>query len=96
MIARKAIEHIDQHIEGLLGGVEPVHDDFNRVFFEELNAAEHIGGNLRITVYANYGGLAFEEEGERCSQLLTGPKVKVMVMGNHGVMVIGDTVADAF
>ncbi|TPI13908.1 MULTISPECIES: class II aldolase and adducin N-terminal domain-containing protein [unclassified Mesorhizobium] len=50
----------------------------------------------RHVVDANYGGLAFEEEGERCSQLLTDPKVKVMVMGNHGVMVIGDTVADAF
>ncbi len=40
--------------------------------------------------------MAFEEEGERCSQLLTDPKVKVMIMGNHGVMVIGDTVADTF
>ena len=30
-----------------------------------------------------------------CS-LLTDPKVKVMVMGNHGVLVIGDTVADTF
>ncbi|TIX07693.1 MAG: hypothetical protein E5V46_28380, partial [Mesorhizobium sp.] len=28
--------------------------------------------------------------------LLTDPKVKVMVMGNHGVLVIGDTVADTF
>jgi len=50
----------------------------------------------RHVVDANYGGLAFEEEGERCSQLLTDPKVKVMVMGNHGVLVIGDTVADTF
>lgn len=44
----------------------------------------------------HYGGLAFEEEGERCSKLLADPKNKVMVMGNHGVLVIGDTVADAF
>ena len=43
-----------------------------------------------------FGGLAFEEEGERCAQLFTDPKCKVMVMGNHGVMVIGDTVADTF
>ncbi|BCG91627.1 class II aldolase and adducin N-terminal domain-containing protein [Mesorhizobium sp. 131-2-1] len=50
----------------------------------------------RHVVDANYGGLAFDEEGERCSQLLTDPKVKVMVMGNHGVLVIGDTVADTF
>ncbi len=50
----------------------------------------------RHVVDDGYGGLAFEEEGERCSQLLQDPKVKVMVMGNHGVMVIGDTVGDAF
>jgi ribulose-5-phosphate 4-epimerase/fuculose-1-phosphate aldolase len=50
----------------------------------------------RHVVDAHYGGLAFEEEGERCSALLTDPKVKVMVMGNHGVRVIGDSVGDAF
>ncbi len=43
-----------------------------------------------------YGGLAFEEEGERCAQLLQDPKQFVMVMGNHGVMVIGQTVAQTF
>ena len=50
----------------------------------------------RHVVDNHYGGLAFEEEGERCSQLLSDPKVKVMVMGNHGILVIGDNVADAF
>jgi ribulose-5-phosphate 4-epimerase/fuculose-1-phosphate aldolase len=50
----------------------------------------------RHVVDEHYGGLAFEEEGERCSQLLADPKVKVMVMGNHGVLVIGHSVADAF
>jgi len=50
----------------------------------------------RHVVDDNYGGLAFEEEGERCSQLLSDPKIQVMVMGNHGVMVIGDTVGEAF
>ncbi len=50
----------------------------------------------RHVIDENYGGLAFEEEGERCSALLTDPKVKVMIMGNHGVLVIGDTVADTF
>jgi ribulose-5-phosphate 4-epimerase/fuculose-1-phosphate aldolase len=43
-----------------------------------------------------YGGLAFEEEGERCSQLLADRRHKVMIMGNHGILVIGDTVADTF
>ncbi|MEL7100266.1 MAG: class II aldolase and adducin N-terminal domain-containing protein [Pseudomonadota bacterium] len=50
----------------------------------------------RIVVDEDYGGLAFEEEGERCAQLFDDPKKKVMVMGNHGIMVIGDTVADTF
>ncbi len=43
-----------------------------------------------------YGGLAFEGEGERCAALMTDPAKKVMVMGSHGVMVIGDSVADTF
>jgi ribulose-5-phosphate 4-epimerase/fuculose-1-phosphate aldolase len=32
----------------------------------------------------------------RCALLLKDPKVRVMVMGNHGVLVIGDSVADTF
>ena len=50
----------------------------------------------RHVVDESYGGLAFEEEGERCCQLLADPKIKTLVMGNHGVMIIGDSVADAF
>ena len=50
----------------------------------------------RHVVDDSYGGLAFEEEGERCAQLFQDPKVQVMVMGNHGVMVIGDNVGEAF
>lgn len=50
----------------------------------------------RVVVDENYGGLAFEEEGERCAQLFDDPRKKVMVMGNHGVMVIGETVAETF
>lgn len=50
----------------------------------------------RQVIDADYGGLAFEEEGERCARLFTDPKAKVMVMGNHGVLVIGDSVAETF
>lgn len=50
----------------------------------------------RYVIDDGYGGLAFEDEGERCAALLTDPKKKVMIMGNHGVMIIGDTVADTF
>ncbi|WP_371168822.1 class II aldolase and adducin N-terminal domain-containing protein [Aliiroseovarius sp. 2305UL8-7] len=50
----------------------------------------------RYVIDDGYGGLAFEDEGARCAGLLTDPKVKVMIMGNHGVLVIGDSVADTF
>ena len=50
----------------------------------------------RYVIDDHYGGLAFEEEGERCAGLLTDPKQKVMIMGNHGVMIIGATVAETF
>lgn len=50
----------------------------------------------RYVIDDGYGGLAFADEGERCAALLTDPKVKVMIMGNHGVLVIGDSVADTF
>jgi len=50
----------------------------------------------RYVIDDGYGGLAFEEEGNRCAGLLDDPKKKVMIMGNHGVMVIGQTVAETF
>jgi ribulose-5-phosphate 4-epimerase/fuculose-1-phosphate aldolase len=50
----------------------------------------------RVVVDENYGGFAFEEEGTRCAGLLADPKTTVMVMGNHGVLVLGDSVADTF
>jgi len=50
----------------------------------------------RVVVDDHFGGLAFEEEGARCAALLSDPEKQVMVMGNHGVLVIGDGVADTF
>jgi len=50
----------------------------------------------RYVIDDSYGGLAFEDEGERCARLLGDPKVKVMIMGNHGLLVLGDSVADTF
>ena len=50
----------------------------------------------RYVIDDGYGGLDFEEEGERCAALLTDPKHKVMIIGNHGIMIIGDSVADTF
>ena len=50
----------------------------------------------RTVVDESFGGLAFEDEGTRCAGLLSDPKIKVMIMGNHGVLVIGSDVADTF
>jgi ribulose-5-phosphate 4-epimerase/fuculose-1-phosphate aldolase len=50
----------------------------------------------RTVIDGNYGGLAFEEEGTRCAGMLGDPKIQVMIMGNHGVLIIGQTVAEAF
>ena len=50
----------------------------------------------RHVVDQESGGLAFEGEAERCAALLANPPVRVMVMGNHGLLVIGDTLADRF
>ncbi|EBA13936.1 class II aldolase and adducin N-terminal domain-containing protein [Roseobacter sp. CCS2] len=50
----------------------------------------------RYVIDDGYGGLAFEEEGTRCAALFSDPKQKVMIMGNHGVLVIGETVAETF
>ncbi len=50
----------------------------------------------RYVVDEEFSGLAFESEGERCASMLSDPKIKVMIMGNHGVLVTGDSVADTF
>ncbi len=50
----------------------------------------------RIAYDTDYGGLALEEEAERACTKLEDPSKKVLIMGNHGIMVIGDTVADTF
>lgn len=50
----------------------------------------------RHVIDDGFGGLAFESEGIRCAGMLTDPKVKTMIMGNHGVLVLGDTVAETF
>ena len=59
----------------------------------DQNAAAFFG---RHVVDTNYGGLAFEEEGARCAALLADPAMQVMVMGNHGVLALGESVAQAF
>jgi ribulose-5-phosphate 4-epimerase/fuculose-1-phosphate aldolase len=59
----------------------------------DQNSAMFFG---RHAVDEGYGGMAFEAEGERLARHLADPKVKTLVLGNHGVLVIGATVAEAF
>ena len=48
----------------------------------------------RVAVDPDYGGMALGEEAERCTRLLENKRV--MLMGNHGVMVTAPSVAEAF
>ena len=50
----------------------------------------------RYVIDEDFGGLAFDDEGARCAAALQDPTKKTMIMGNHGVLVMGDTVAETF
>ena len=50
----------------------------------------------RYVIDEEFGGLAFESEGARCASMLSDPQKKVMIMGNHGVLVTGSDPADTF
>ncbi len=50
----------------------------------------------RQVVDNQYGGMAFAEEAARCATLLRDPKITTMIMGNHGVLIVGQTVAETF
>lgn len=50
----------------------------------------------RVVVDDHYGGMALGDEAARCAAMLSDPKITTMVMGNHGVLVIGATVAETF
>lgn len=59
----------------------------------DQNSAMFFG---RHVVDGHYGGMAFGDEGARCAEMLRDPKITTMVMGNHGVLIIGRSVAEAF
>lgn len=50
----------------------------------------------RVAIDDHYGGMAFEDEATRCVALLADPKITTLIMGNHGVLVIGRSVAETF
>ncbi|MCL4675808.1 MAG: class II aldolase/adducin family protein, partial [Pararhodobacter sp.] len=59
----------------------------------DQNSAMFFG---RHVVDERYGGMALGDEAARCAALLADPKIMVMVMGNHGVLAVGPSVAEAF
>ena len=59
----------------------------------DQNSAMFFG---RQVVDDHYGGMAFGDEGARCAEMLRDPKITTMIMGNHGVLIIGQTVAETF
>jgi ribulose-5-phosphate 4-epimerase/fuculose-1-phosphate aldolase len=61
----------------------------------EMAVQSALGFYDDVAYDCNYNGLAFDEsEGERLARAL-GPK-SVLMMGNHGVLVVGRTIAQAF
>lgn len=50
----------------------------------------------RYAIDPEYGGLALDQEAERCCQHLADPSKWVLIMSQHGILVTGDTVAEAF
>ena len=50
----------------------------------------------KVAIDTAYGGLALGAEAERACALLADPEKTVLLMGNHGVMAVGRTVAETF
>tara|TARA_B100000965_G_scaffold366334_1_gene351458 strand:- start:529 stop:1257 length:729 start_codon:yes stop_codon:yes gene_type:complete len=48
----------------------------------------------RIAVLSNFGGLGFEEESKKMANCIGNNKV--MLLANHGILTVGQTIADAF
>lgn len=59
----------------------------------DQNSAMFFG---RHVVDNHFGGMAFADEAARCADMLSDPKITTLVMGNHGVLIIGATVAETF
>ncbi len=59
----------------------------------DQNSASFFG---RVVIDENFGGIALQSEGERCALLLNDPKTQILVMGNHGILALGETVCETF
>jgi ribulose-5-phosphate 4-epimerase/fuculose-1-phosphate aldolase len=47
----------------------------------------------RYIVNDKFGGLALDKKGECCAAALSDPKIKSMIIGNHGALAFGDNPA---
>lgn len=59
----------------------------------DQNAASLFG---KIVIDKDYGGLALEEEGARCSTALAEPHKRILLLGNHGVLAVGPSLPEAW
>ena len=59
----------------------------------DQNAASLYG---KVVIDKDYGGLAMDEEGTRCSEALRDPSKKILLLGNHGVLTVGKTLGEAW
>lgn len=59
----------------------------------DQNAASLYG---KVVIDKDYGGLAMDEEGARCSEALRDPSKKILLLGNHGVLSAGKTIGEAW
>ena len=50
----------------------------------------------RYVIDEEFGGIVAGDEGSRCASLMSDPQKTVMIMGNHGLLVVGDTIAETF
>lgn len=67
--------------------------DDSRLPAIDQNTAMFFGRHI---VDEHYGGMALGAEGARAAALLSDPKITALIMGNHGVLIIGRDVADTF
>ncbi len=81
--------HVHSVYATILASMEDPHlpaiDQNSAVFFE------------RVIIDEDYGGLAFDNEGEKVAHLLAqNPRARILIMANHGIMAVGKSRADAF
>jgi ribulose-5-phosphate 4-epimerase/fuculose-1-phosphate aldolase len=85
----RCIMHLHSHYATALGCLED-----NTLYPIDINAARFFG---RVAVDSQFAGMALSsEEAERQARLLVDGNKSVLLMANHGVMVVAATVADAF